>query len=222
MLVVDDDIDVRDYLIQLLQEQGYDVVSAADGQAAMVAAQEFHPDLITMDLAMPVMDGRAAIAKLRADPELQRIPIMVVSALPGWETAGGDLAMGKPLDEPRFLKNILLLLGRGENVEAKKVRFLVLYDVERNQAMAPGGLSAQCEVDFCPLKELPARIHEGFDGMLVVPTDLLNKVDLSMLNAVSSLEVMIMPVQAAARTKRVEISVTATGKTDLDIGEHDE
>jgi len=222
VLVVDDDIDVRDYLIQLLQEQGYDVVSAADGQAAMVAAQEFHPDLITMDLAMPVMDGRAAIAKLRADPELQRIPIMVVSALPGWETAGGDLAMGKPLDEPRFLKNILLLLGRGENVEAKKVRFLVLYDVERNQAMAPGGLSAQCEVDFCPLKELPARIHEGFDGMLVVPTDLLNKVDLSMLNAVSSLEVMIMPVQAAARTKRVEISVTATGKTDLDIGEHDE
>lgn len=222
VLVVDDDIGVRDYLIQLLQEQGYDVISAADGQAAMVAAQEFHPDLITMDLAMPVMDGRTAIAKLRADPELQRIPIMVVSALPGWETAGGDLAMGKPLDEPRFLKNILLLLGRGENVEAKKVRFLVLYDVERNLAMAPGGLSAQCEVDFCPLKELPARIQDGFHGMLVVPTDLLNKVDLSMLNAVSSLEVMIMPVQAAIRTKRVEISVTAQGKTDLDIGEHDE
>lgn len=222
VLVVDDDIGVRDYLIQLLQEQGYDVISAADGQAAMIAAQEFHPDLITMDLAMPVMDGRTAIAKLRADPELQRIPIMVVSALPGWETAGGDLAMGKPLDEPRFLKNILLLLGRGENVEAKKVRFLVLYDVERNLAMAPGGLSAQCEVDFCPLKELPARIQEGFHGMLVVPTDLLNKVDLSMLNAVSSLEVMIMPVQAAVRTKRGEISVTAKGKTDLDIGEHDD
>jgi len=222
VLVVDDDLGVRDYLIQLLQEQGYDVISAADGQAAMVAAQKFHPDLITMDLAMPVMDGRTAIAKLRADPELQHIPIMVVSALPGWETAGGDLAMGKPLDEPRFLKNILVLLGRGENVEAKKVSFLVLYDVERNLAMAPGGLSAQCEVDFCPLKELPARIQKGFHGMLVVPTDLLNKVDLSMLNAVSSLEVMIMPVQAAVRTKRAEIFVTAAGKTDSDIGEHDE
>ncbi|MFA6497790.1 MAG: ATP-binding protein [Desulfurivibrionaceae bacterium] len=222
VLVVDDDIGVRDYLIQLLQEQGYDVISAADGQAAMVAAQEFHPDLITMDLAMPVMDGRTAIAKLRADPELQHIPIMVVSALPGWETAGGDLAMGKPLDEPRFLKNILLLLGGVDHVEAKKVRFLVLYDVERNLAMAPGGLSTQCEVDFCPLKELSSRIQSGFHGMLVVPTDLLNKVDLSMLNAVSSLEVMIMPVQATVRKIREKIVVAATVKIDSKLGEYDE
>lgn len=222
VLVVDDDVGVRDYLLQLLQEQGYEVIAAADGQEAMVAAQKFHPDLITMDLAMPVMDGRTAIAKLRADPELQHIPIMVVSALPGWETAGGDLAMGKPLDEPRFLTNILLLLGGGDHTETKKVRFLVLYDVERNLTMAPGGLSAQCEVDFCPLKELNARIQSGFHGMLVVPTDLLNKVDLSMLNAASSLEVMIMPVQAAGQKTRAEIVVEAKGRTALNIGEHDE
>ncbi|MDP2878247.1 MAG: histidine kinase dimerization/phospho-acceptor domain-containing protein [Sulfuricella sp.] len=206
VLVVDDDIGVRDYLTQLLQEQGYDVIAAADGQAAMVAAQEFHPDLITMDLAMPVMDGRTAIARLRADPALQHIPIMVVSAFPGWETAGGDLAMAKPLDEPHFLRNIHLLLGDGENAEAKIVRFLVLYDVERDLAMAPGSFTAHCEVDFCPLDELSDRIQSGFQGMLLVPTDLLNKVDLSMLNAVPSLEVMIMPVQAAAREIRSEIA----------------
>lgn len=209
VLVVDDDVGVRDYLSQLLQEQGYDVIAAADGQAAMLAAQEYRPDLITMDLAMPVMDGRTAIARLRADPALQHIPIMVVSALPGWETAGGDLAMAKPLDESRFLKNIHLLLGVGENTEAKKVRFLVLYDVERSMAMAPGSFTAHCEVDFCPLDELSARIQSGFQGMLLVPTDLLNKVDLSMLNAVPSLEVMIMPVPAGENNK-------------ITIGEHDE
>jgi len=204
VLVVDDDQGVRDYLTQLLQEQDYDVITAADGQAAVAAAQDFQPDLITMDLAMPVMDGRTAIVKLRADPQLQHIPIMVISAIPGWDTAGGDLAMAKPLDEPHFLNNIHLLLGRGETAEAKKVHFLVLYEVERDAAMAPGDFTAHCEVDFCSLDELSARIQAGFRGMLVIPTDLLNKVDLSMLNGIPSLEVMIMPVQAAVRKTRPE------------------
>ncbi|HUW50990.1 MAG TPA: cache domain-containing protein [Sulfuricella sp.] len=217
VLVVDDDVGVRDYLTQLLQEQGYDVISAADGQAAMGAAQAHRPDLITMDLAMPVMDGRTAIARLRSDPELQHIPIMVVSAFSGWETAGGDLAMGKPLDESRFLKNIHLLLGDGESAELKKVRFLMLYDVERNSAMAPGGFTAHCEVDFCSIDELSIRIRSGFQGMLLIPTDLLNKVDLSMLNAIPSLEVMIMPVPAARET-RTEMAMNDR----ITIGGHDE
>ena len=202
VLVVDDDVGVRDYLTQLLQEQDYDVITAADGEAAIIAAQTYRPDLITMDLAMPVMDGHTAITKLRADPELQHIPIMVISALPGWETAGGDFAMGKPLDEPHFLKNIHLLLGRSESTESKIIHFLVLYEGEQNVMMEPNGFAAHCEVDFCPLNELAARIRSGFQGMVVVPSDLLNKVDLIMLNGVPSLEVMIMPVQRAAQKIR--------------------
>ena len=197
VLVVDDDVGVRDYLVQLLQEQGYDVITATDGQAAMAAAQAYRPDLITMDLAMPVMDGRTAIAKLRSDPELKHIPIMVISAIPGWETAGGDLAMAKPLDELHFLKNIRSLLGDGESTEAKKVRFLVIYEVKRDWAMMPDGFTAKCEVDFCHLDELLASIQSGFQGMVVVPTDLLDKVDLGMLNAAPALEVMILPVRTA-------------------------
>ena len=218
VLVVDDDASVRDYLTQLLQEQDYDVITAADGQTAIVAAQEFYPDLITMDIAMPVMDGRTAIAKLRADPGLQHIPVMVVSALPGWDTAGGDLAMPKPLDEPHFLKNIHLLLGRSESVGSKEMHFLVLYEMERDSAMVPSGFSAHCEMDFCPLDELSARIQPGFQGMVVVPTDLLDKVDLHMLNAAPSLEVMIMPVQMAVRKTRLE---TATNDR-ITTGEYDE
>jgi hypothetical protein len=65
VLVVDDDPGVRDYFSQLLQEQGYEVITAADGQAAIDAAKNGQPDLITMDLAMPVMDGRTAIATTR-------------------------------------------------------------------------------------------------------------------------------------------------------------
>jgi CheY-like chemotaxis protein len=164
------------------------------------------------------MDGHTAITRLRADPALQHIPIMVVSALPGWDAAGGDLAMGKPLDEPRFLQNIHSLLGVAENTEAKKVHFLILYELEqereqerereRDAAMAPGGFTALCEMDYCPVNELSARIQSGFQGMVVVPTDLLDKVDLHMLNAAPSLEVMIMPVQMAARTTEIVVSAT--------------
>jgi signal transduction histidine kinase/CheY-like chemotaxis protein len=218
VLVVDDDVGVRDYLTQLLQEQGHDVIAAADGQAALVAAQEFHPDLITMDLAMPVMDGRTAIAKLRADPELQHIPIMVISAIPGWETAGGDLAMAKPLDEARFLKNIHWLLGGGEIAEMENLHFLVLYETERDSALAPAGFKARCELEYCPLAELPTRIQSGFKGMVVVPVSLLDKVDLHMLNATPSLEVMIMPGHATARETRPKITTpqraTSTGAYD--------
>lgn len=196
ILVVDDDPGVRGYLAQLLQEQEYRVAVAEDGLAALAAARNFRPDLITMDLAMPVMDGHTAIVKLRADPDLQHIPIMVVSAIPGWEKAGGDLAMGKPIDESRFLENVHLLLGDRHLSAGGKVRFLVLHEAGETPSLAPGGFSIHCEVLFCPLDELPGRIQSGFQGMVVIPTHLLGQVDLTMLQGTPSLEVMIMPVQA--------------------------
>ncbi|TAN53389.1 MAG: response regulator, partial [Methylococcaceae bacterium] len=197
VLVVDDDPAIRAYLTQLLQEQGYDVVAAEDGQAAIAAAQDQHPDLITMDLAMPVMDGRTAIVKLRADPSLQHIPIMVISAIPGLETAGGDLAMGKPLEEPRFLENVHLLLDGEQHTASRRAHFLVLHEASEPPAMTPASFSAQCKVEFCALDKLTERLQCGFQGMVVVPTHLIGSVDLGMLQAAPSLEVMIMPVQAA-------------------------
>lgn len=196
VLVVDDDPGIRTYLTQLLQEHGYNVVSAADGQAAIHTAQEYRPDLITMDLAMPVMDGHTAILKLRADPELQHIPIMVISAIPGWETAAGDLVMGKPLEEPRFLENVHLLLDGDKRTTSRSAHFLVLHEASEPPALAPGGFSTRCEVEFCPLDKLTERIESGFQGMVVVPTHLIGSVDLTMLQAATSLEVMIMPLQS--------------------------
>jgi len=166
------------------------------------------------------MDGRTAINLLRADPELKRIPIMVISAIPGWETAGGDVAMSKPLDETRFVENIHLLLNDATagNAETKKVHFLVLYEEGRSPTMVPGGFAAYCEVGFCPIKELPARIQAGFQGMVAIPADLLNQVDIGFLNATPSLEVMIMPVPAAARKTRTEMAMNDR----MTIGEHEE
>lgn len=99
-----------------------------------------------------------------------------------------------PLDESHFIENIRTLLGRTDSVPSAKVRFLVLYEMEQEVAMVPGGFTTQCEIDFCPLDGLLGRVEAGFQGMVVVPTHLLGKVDLSMLNGAPSLEVMILPV----------------------------
>lgn len=202
VLVVDDDADVRDYFTQLLQEQAYEVITASDGAAALAAARSHAPDLITMDLAMPIMDGHTAIAQLRADPALCHIPIIVISAIPGWEMAGGDVAMSKPLDETRFVANIRLLLndGGGASAAPNKLHFLVLYEKGRSPAMVPGSFTAYCEVGFCAIDELPARIEAGFHGMVAIPADLLNRVDIGFLNATPALEVMIMPVATPVET----------------------
>ncbi len=194
VLVVDDDPGIRTYLTQLLQEQGYEVLDAPDGQVAISLAQAQRPDLITMDLAMPVMDGRTAILKLRADPDLHHIPILVISAIPGWDTAGGDMAMCKPLDESRFISSVHLLLGGEKQGASRRAHFLVLHEASESPAITPGSFSAQCEVEFCALDRLLERIQTGFQGMVVIPTHLIGSVDLTMLQASPSLEVMIMPV----------------------------
>ena len=193
VLVVDDDPAIRNYFTQLLQEQGYKVITAADGEAALVVARRQRPDLITMDLSMPIMDGRTAIRQLRADPDLRDIPIMVISAIPGWDTAGGDVAMGKPLDEHRFIENIRILL-HDEPADQRKVEFLVIYEEGQAQTVIPESFSARCNVDFCPAGQLAERVSAGFQGMVAIPVDLLNQVDIDFLHSSPELRVMIMPV----------------------------
>ncbi|AGX88106.1 Cache 3/Cache 2 fusion domain-containing protein [Candidatus Symbiobacter mobilis] len=193
VLVVDDDPAVREYLSQLLQEHDYEVLAVADGQASVRAAQDFLPHLITMDLAMPGMDGRTAIARLRADPRTRRIPVMVLSALPDLDSAGGTISMGKPLNEKAFLKNIECLLGRAAIAEQKQMRFLVLYDKQRDKTVQPNNLPTLCEWDYCPLEELEQRIQSDFDGVLLIPSDLLDKIDVHKLQSFSSLKTMVVP-----------------------------
>lgn len=216
VLVVDDDQAVRDYFTQLLQEQGYEVVTAADGEAALAAARLHQPDLITMDLAMPVMDGRTAIGRLRADPELRRIPIMVISAIPGWETAGGDVAMSKPLDERCFVENIHVLLRDGRaDAGGREVDFLVLYADGQAKSAVPESFSAYCRVSFCPVGDLISRVQAGFEGMVAIPVDLLNKVDIDFLNATPALKVMIMPVAAAGADGMASARTAADQQTTI-------
>ncbi len=79
MLVVDDQASLRSLIRLNLELEGYEVVEAADGVECLERARERRPDVITLDVVMPRMDGLAAAAELHADPELSDVPVIIVT-----------------------------------------------------------------------------------------------------------------------------------------------
>lgn len=112
VLVVDDDPAVSAFLIQFLEGEGYRVASAHDGVSALSAAGKLRPRLITMDMAMPGMDGREAMAALGRDPELAGIPVVVITGYEAAAPAEAAAVLQKPLRPEALLAVIDELLGR--------------------------------------------------------------------------------------------------------------
>jgi DNA-binding response OmpR family regulator len=81
VLIVDDEIDIREAVAELLSEEGYEVIDAGDGAEALRKARQFHPSVVLLDLMMPGMNGWEFCAQRKGDPELERIPVIVLSAL---------------------------------------------------------------------------------------------------------------------------------------------
>ena len=80
MLVVDDDADSRRVAARFLSDAKLDVREAADGETALVAMRRAVPDVIVLDLMMPVLDGFGVLAAMRADPLLVDVPVVVLTA----------------------------------------------------------------------------------------------------------------------------------------------
>jgi CheY-like chemotaxis protein len=116
ILVVDDTDWNRDLLVQLLEED-YTVLQAVDGEQGVKMTQEEKPDLILMDLGMPVMDGWEATRRIKANDALKQIPIIAVTshAMVGDEIdarkAGCDDYLPKPIDEDLLLQKIKKFLS---------------------------------------------------------------------------------------------------------------
>jgi len=110
-LTVDDDEDVREAVRTVLENAGYRTAEAADGREALafVRNAEDKPGLLLLDLMMPSMDGWQLRAKLRSDPELATIPIVIMTAHVGVLRAVSDVrpeppVLPKPLDVDQLLQ----------------------------------------------------------------------------------------------------------------------
>jgi len=111
ILVVEDVDFNRDLVVQLLEDK-YQVIEAVNGQEGVSIAEKEKPELILMDLSLPVMDGWEATRILKADTELRSIPVIAITAhaMKGDEekalAAGCDDYLVKPLDEDELLLKI--------------------------------------------------------------------------------------------------------------------
>jgi CheY-like chemotaxis protein len=111
ILVVDDTDWNRDLLVQLLEDE-YDIVQAVDGRDGVAKTEQEKPDLILMDLGMPVMDGWEATRRIKGNDGLKQIPIIAVTshAMVGDEInareAGCDDYLPKPIDENELMIKI--------------------------------------------------------------------------------------------------------------------
>ena len=112
ILVVEDQEDNRQILRDLLTNGGYDMIEAENGQDAITAAEASRPDLIVMDIQLPLLDGYEATRRIKANPDLKSIPIIVVTsyALSGEEVrarrAGCDAYVAKPYSPRQLLAKI--------------------------------------------------------------------------------------------------------------------
>ena len=117
ILVVEDQEDLRGVLRTLLTGSGYEMIEAADGQAGVAKARAERPDLVLMDIQMPVLDGYEATRQIKADPSLKATPIIAVSsfAMKGDEekarASGCDEYVTKPYSPMQLLKAVRRLLG---------------------------------------------------------------------------------------------------------------
>ena len=117
ILIVEDQEDLRAILRDLLTGSGYEVIEAADGAAGVAKAQAQCPDLILMDIQLPVVDGYEATRRIKMDPALRAIPIIAVSsfAMKGDEekarAAGCDHYVTKPYSPMTLLGLIRGVLG---------------------------------------------------------------------------------------------------------------
>jgi len=117
ILVVEDTEDNRQILRDLLNAAGYELIEAVDGEAGVAMAGQHKPDLVLMDIQLPLIDGYEATRRIKADPSLAHIPIVAVTsyALSGDEdkarAAGCDAYIAKPYSPRQLLAKVRELLG---------------------------------------------------------------------------------------------------------------
>jgi two-component system, cell cycle response regulator DivK len=119
ILIVDDCEEHYELYSEALATGGFQVIGAGDGREGVERAQRTQPDLIILDLGLPILDGCEATRQLKADPRTRIIPILILTGyvrtgvLEAARRAGADAVLSKPCSLDRLLEEAALLLAGG-------------------------------------------------------------------------------------------------------------
>jgi CheY-like chemotaxis protein len=139
ILVAEDNPVNRELLRELLEGHGYAVLEAGDGQQALEMIEEALPDMLLLDLGMPVLDGYATVREIRENPRLANLPVLAVTAyaMRGDREkimdSGFDGYLSKPIDAALLQEEILRLLS-GQDLVRSSTGLLTEGDVPRRSA----------------------------------------------------------------------------------------
>ena len=117
VLVVEDDDVIRQLITVNLELEGFEVLTAIDGQDALDNVLEFEPDVITLDVMMPRLDGWATASQLRANPDTAHIKVVLLSAraqdadIQHGQRLGVDAYLTKPFDPDELVETVRRLAG---------------------------------------------------------------------------------------------------------------
>jgi CheY-like chemotaxis protein len=117
VLVVDDNKVIRQLIRVNLELEGIEVVTASDGVECLEVVHQVRPDLVTLDVAMPRLDGLRTAARLRTDPRTRDLPLAIISACTQYEVEAGlevgvDAFLAKPFDPAELVAIIRTLMDR--------------------------------------------------------------------------------------------------------------
>ena len=120
VLVVDDEPDVRTFLTTLLEDNGYETVTANTGAEALQSIRTARPDLVTLDITMPEQSGVRAYRDIKTDPELKNLPVVIVTGVSDdfktfistrGQVPPPDGFVSKPIDKAILLELVRKLAG---------------------------------------------------------------------------------------------------------------
>ncbi len=114
VLIADDDTKLTRVLKCALEAHGLEVKCAPDGARALILAHEFSPDVILLDIAMPILDGMAALSALKQEEKTRDIPVVIITGRAGNSTVVRGHALGADffLEKPFGVEEVLSILSR--------------------------------------------------------------------------------------------------------------
>ncbi|WBO63862.1 response regulator [Streptomyces camelliae] len=124
VLVVDDNKVIRQLIRVNLELEGLEVVTAADGAECLDMVHQVRPDVVTLDVVMPRLDGLRTAARLRADPRTHHLPLAIISACTQYEVESGldvgvDAFLAKPFEPAELVRLVKRLIQRSDGHEGE-------------------------------------------------------------------------------------------------------